>query len=68
MSLGELVIGSMLMALTSSKSLSKTENTLLRDPLADTRGNSVRDYESIIEALNVKKMQESGPSTRFSSG
>ncbi len=68
MSLGELVIGSMLMALTYSQSLSKTENTLLRDPLADTRGNSVWDYESIIEALNVKKMQESGPNTRFSSG
>ncbi len=61
----ELILVSMFMASTASQSLSKTEKTLPRGPLADVRGNSVQNYESRIGVLDAKKMQDSGPGTRF---
>jgi hypothetical protein len=61
----ELILVSMFTASTPSQSLSKTEKPLPRGPLADVRGNSVQNYESRIGVLDAKKMQDSGPGTRF---
>lgn len=65
MSSAELILVSMFMALTPPPSLSKMGETLPRASAKRSRGNSVQNHESRISASDVKKMQDSGPGTRF---
>jgi len=61
----ELIAVSVFTALTSPPSLSKMGETLPRASAKRSRGNSVQNHESRIRASDVKKMQDSGPGTRF---